>query len=237
MRFTPFGAFVFIEALISQGQWPPRKCMCGTHPLSIYCCQRIQVMTWALWPGYPQTWIIRVPPCDIYLPPANREVCEGYVFTPVCQSFYSQGGLLPGGCLLGGCGDPPEMATAAGGTHPTGIHSCLIYWLSLMHWCWSGIEVYYHLMDQISVDIALYFLYPDDYSIFDTPNNDTARAVSLLVPQRTGFTFGVRACLDARLLFSNLHVRTELRNCWKWFSEKSHNFHVQETQLSWIKIL
>ena len=67
-------------------------------------------------------------------------------------------------------------------------------------------------MDHIKVDIALYFLYPDDYSIFDTPNNDTARAVSLLVPQRTGFTFGVRACLDARLLFSNLHVRTELSN-------------------------
>ena len=26
------------------------------------------------------------------LPPAN-EVCEGYVFTPVCQSFCSQGGV------------------------------------------------------------------------------------------------------------------------------------------------
>ena len=30
-------------------------------------------------------------------PPAN-EVCEGYVFTPVCQSFYSQGGLSH--CML-----------------------------------------------------------------------------------------------------------------------------------------
>ena len=94
-----------------------------------------------------------------FLLPANK-VCEGYVFTPVCQSFCSQGvcllrgvpaprggacsqggvcsqgdllrgGLLLGGglllveCLLrGGCGDPPEMATAAGGTHPTGMHSC-----------------------------------------------------------------------------------------------------------------
>ena len=41
-------------------------------------------------------------------------------------------GLLPGGCLLqggllpGGCGDPPMMATAAGGTDPTGMHSCLV---------------------------------------------------------------------------------------------------------------
>ena len=29
---------------------------------------------------------------NTYLPPAN-EVCEGYVFTPVCQSFCSQGGV------------------------------------------------------------------------------------------------------------------------------------------------
>ena len=28
------------------------------------------------------------------LPPAN-EVCEGYVFTPVCESFCSQGGCIP----------------------------------------------------------------------------------------------------------------------------------------------
>ena len=59
-------------------------------------------------------------------------------------------------------------------------------------------------------DIVIYFLYADDYSIFDTPNDETARAASLLVPLRTGFTFGVRACSDARLLFSNLHVRTLL---------------------------
>ena len=40
----------------------------------------------------------------------------------------------PGGCLLwevsgpGGVtgGDPPGMATAAGGTHPTGMHSCYL---------------------------------------------------------------------------------------------------------------
>ena len=39
----------------------------------------------------------------------------------------SQGGfLLQGG---GVCGDPPVTATAAGGTYPTGMHSCL-----LLHW-------------------------------------------------------------------------------------------------------
>ena len=41
------------------------------------------------------------------------------------------GGLVPGGCLLRGGlvlgvpgGVPPPMATAAGSTHPTGMHSC-----------------------------------------------------------------------------------------------------------------
>ena len=39
------------------------------------------------------------------LPSAN-EVCEGYVFTPVCQSFCSQGDLHQGG------------GSASGGLHP-----------------------------------------------------------------------------------------------------------------------
>ena len=30
------------------------------------------------------------------------------------------GGLVPGGCLV----ETPRMATAAGGTHSTGMHSC-----------------------------------------------------------------------------------------------------------------
>ena len=34
-----------------------------------------------------------------------------------------KGGLVPGGWVSGG--DPPRTATAAGGTHPTGMHSCL----------------------------------------------------------------------------------------------------------------
>ena len=42
----------------------------------------------------------------------------------------SRGGLLRGeGGLLTGRpgGDPPGTATAAGGTHPTGMHSCFYY--------------------------------------------------------------------------------------------------------------
>ena len=37
-----------------------------------------------------------------------------------------QGGLLRGGCLVrgGAWWRPPPTATAAGGTHPTGMHSC-----------------------------------------------------------------------------------------------------------------
>ena len=42
------------------------------------------------------------------------------------MSAPAPGGLLPGGLLGGGVpgGDPLRTATAAGGTHPPGIHSC-----------------------------------------------------------------------------------------------------------------
>ena len=92
------------------------------------------------------------------LPPAN-EVCEGYVFTPVSQSFCSQGrvsvpvhaGIPPGPeadtphdqrqtpphdqrqTTPGPEADPPPFAVyagrygqQAGGTHPTGMQSCLL---------------------------------------------------------------------------------------------------------------
>ena len=49
--------------------------------------------------------IIIVISFGLFLPPAN-EVCEGYVFTPVCQSFSSQGGAWSWGCLLLGVPGP-----------------------------------------------------------------------------------------------------------------------------------
>ena len=52
----------------------------------------------------------------IFLPPAN-EVCEGYVITPVCQSFCSQEGCLPQ-CMLGYT-HPPEQ-TPPGAEPPMG---------------------------------------------------------------------------------------------------------------------
>ena len=68
------------------------------------------------------------------LPPATK-LRQGYVFTRVCDSVH--GGVCSGGCLvrggsapravpgLGGFVEsPPVTATAAGGTHPTGMHSC-----------------------------------------------------------------------------------------------------------------
>ena len=69
-----------------------------------------------------------------FLPPAN-EVCEGYVFTPVCQSFCTWAGTPPreGSPWAGtppGQVPPPGAVHAArygqqaGGTHPTGMHSC-----------------------------------------------------------------------------------------------------------------
>ena len=86
-----------------------------------------------------------------YHPP--NEVCEGYVFTPVCQSFCSQlgGGIHgqvpplgrstrqvhPPGRYTPQAGTPqsPPAGTPpgqqAGGTHPTGMHSCLRYFDSV----------------------------------------------------------------------------------------------------------
>ena len=72
------------------------------------------------------------------LPPATK-LGQGYIFTGVGDSVdrggaSSQGGASSreegassGGCFLpwGLGGDPPGTATAAGGTHPTGMHSCL----------------------------------------------------------------------------------------------------------------
>ena len=56
---------------------------------------------------------------------------EGNVFTPVCHSVHRGKVYTPGKTLspLGrhppsGQTPPPEMATEAGGAHPTGVQSC-----------------------------------------------------------------------------------------------------------------
>ena len=117
---------------------------------------------------HPTDWLS--PGCRILLRLAN-EVCEGYVFTPVCHSVHggvpalgevwSWGGACsggsglgevwswcggvpaPGGLVLGGVWSlgggggtwrrPPETATAVGGTHPTGMHSCFD-WIFNYEW-------------------------------------------------------------------------------------------------------
>ena len=59
---------------------------------------------------------------------ARNEVCEGYVFIGVCLS--TGWGKV---CMGEGVGQtPPQSDTMgygqlAGGTHPTGIHSCWCY--------------------------------------------------------------------------------------------------------------
>ena len=58
-------------------------------------------------------------------------VCSrGCLLWGVCSGLMSAPGgcLLPGGvsALGGPGGGPPGMATAAGGTHLTGMHSCFI---------------------------------------------------------------------------------------------------------------
>ena len=50
----------------------------------------------------------------------SNEVCEGYIFTSVCLS--TGGGCLPQ-CMLGYT--PRRYGQQAGGTHPTGMHTCI----------------------------------------------------------------------------------------------------------------
>ena len=89
------------------------------------------------------------------LPPANV-VCKGYVFTSACLStggvpalgdVWSWGCLLPGGgmpapgggaCSQGGAWwRLPQTATAAGSTHPTGIHSCCSWFQDPLAGIWG----------------------------------------------------------------------------------------------------
>ena len=82
----------------------------------------------------------------LYFYRPQTKLREGNVFTGVCDSVHrgsvwSQGGAWSGGGVpapeggvwSGGSGpervpggDPPRTATAAGGTHPTGMRSCLL---------------------------------------------------------------------------------------------------------------
>ena len=80
----------------------------------------------------------------------KRGLGQGNIFTSVCQSFcrgwgvslHEMGrGCIPacnGGVCLGSGrynppppADTPQTATEAGGTHPTGIHSCLMLVLEI----------------------------------------------------------------------------------------------------------
>ena len=71
----------------------------------------------------------------------KRKLRKGNVFTPVCPSFCSRGGR----CALPPLGrhpldkhppwadTPRQTATAADGTHPTGMHSCFpVYFSNLL---------------------------------------------------------------------------------------------------------
>ena len=87
---------------------------------------------------------------NVVITARKNEVCKGYVFTPVCQSFCSQGersasvhaDTPPGEDTLPGVDPPradtpqkqnyPPCAVHAGrygqqvsGTHPTGMHTCM----------------------------------------------------------------------------------------------------------------
>ena len=94
--------------------------------------------------GVESHWTAQVPPPSCWkcfitfafkitfiLPPATK-LWQGNVFTPVCQSFCSQGGVRA--CRHAPGYAPPRYSCPkadttrsgqwAGGTHPTGMHCC-----------------------------------------------------------------------------------------------------------------
>ena len=55
------------------------------------------------------------------------------MFTGVCLSTGGGGGMSGPGGVPGG-EPPPPTATAAGGTHPTGMHSCFGFVIVVARW-------------------------------------------------------------------------------------------------------
>ena len=49
--------------------------------------------------------------------------------------------------FTGGCTPPPEMATEAGGTHPTGMHSCFHPRMRVMSMCLSVQAITFEPLD------------------------------------------------------------------------------------------
>ena len=117
---------------------------------SISVCLRGLYRTTSLRFCFPCKEIIST--ITIYLPSAN-EVAESNVFTSVCQEFFPQGERCTPPRQTHSRADisgrqtppqadttswadtrppwaatppPPEIATGADGTHPTGMHSCLL---------------------------------------------------------------------------------------------------------------
>ena len=70
------------------------------------------------------TWYVIWLRVNHYRP--QTKLRQGKIFISVCQEFCHRGarawwgGACVTGCVAG------EMATVAGGTHPTGMHSCLV---------------------------------------------------------------------------------------------------------------
>ena len=70
------------------------------------------------------SWFIDCP----FITARKRSLGQGNMFTDVCLSTGGVPG--PGGCLVE---IPPRTATAAGGTQPTGMHSCFTFEITF-HW-------------------------------------------------------------------------------------------------------
>ena len=99
-----------------------------------------------------------------------------------------QGGLLPGGAWFrGGCLEtpPPGTATAVGGTHPTGMHSCLKCYL--VH-CMAAYFCYY-LGFRIDISHIYRMTYPKKQSQFERVLSKLSMYIITNTNQTLGLSF------------------------------------------------
>ena len=196
-----------------------------------------------LWNVWTNASILRIKNCNqssyrfssCFLPPAN-EFCEGYVFTPVCQSFCLQGEYLgrytpqgrytpwagnpngqihPPGRYTPWAGTPPGRYTSqgrynplgavhagrygqqAGGTHPTGMHSCLFvclfFFSKIMYILFSKIKIRRDIWTFPNKQLLLpksvatisyivyYIIFLDDYIILEYTTKLCLSSVTIIV--------------------------------------------------------